>query len=153
MDKILVADIGLEGGGTTIYGRQQDGIWSFWQEGSSMGLDDDDNEFCSSWKSQPVQDLSLALPHDWPMFYPSKINTEFLDWFRNNYDAACSQLTEDLRHPSGSTAIQPGCGSSVYRVKKTSTLVRNSPLSLSCSMTLDVAPARNRPEITSRFRN
>ena len=29
MDKLLVVEMGVEGGGATIYGRQDDGNWSF----------------------------------------------------------------------------------------------------------------------------
>jgi hypothetical protein len=84
MDKVLIADMGVEGGGARIYGRQRDGIWSFWLEGTSIDLDENDDEIWRSWESQPVQDLSLALPNERPLFYPSRLNPEFLDWFRKN---------------------------------------------------------------------
>jgi hypothetical protein len=80
MDKLLIADIGVEGGGARIYGRQKDGIWSFWPEGTTIDLDENDDEIRRSWGSQPVQNHSLALPKEWPLFYPSKLNPEFLDW-------------------------------------------------------------------------
>ena len=38
MDKVLVADIGVDGGGTTIYGLQFEGVLSLWDERTSMGL-------------------------------------------------------------------------------------------------------------------
>ena len=44
--------------------------------------------------SEPVQGLSLVVPDEWPLYYPGEINPAFLDWFRNNYDKACSQLVE-----------------------------------------------------------
>ena len=48
MDKVLIADIGVEGGGTMIYGRQLQGVWSFWTEGTSMDLDENDDEVLRS---------------------------------------------------------------------------------------------------------
>jgi hypothetical protein len=81
LEKRLEAEMGIEGGGATIYGRQQDGIWSFWQEASSIALDENDDEYCRSWEWRAVQDLSLALPDKWPKFFPIKIAPEFLDWF------------------------------------------------------------------------
>jgi hypothetical protein len=33
MDKVVVAEIGVKGGGVTIYGRQRDGVWSLWRGG------------------------------------------------------------------------------------------------------------------------
>ena len=96
MNTLLVVEMGVEGGGATIYGRQEDGIWSFWQEGSSMGLDEYDDEEWRSWESKPVADLSLALPDEWPLFCPIKIAPEFLEWFRENYEIVCSRLRKDL---------------------------------------------------------
>ena len=62
MEKIIAADLGLEGGGCTIYARQTDGVWWFWQEGSSMALDENDDEVWRSWSTEPVTDLIAALP-------------------------------------------------------------------------------------------
>jgi hypothetical protein len=93
MDKVLVVEYGLAGGCLTIYGRREDGIWSFWREGCAMvDVDEEGNDFWRFWESEPVQDLSAALTDDWPSYCPSDINPVFLDWFRNNYDKACSQL-------------------------------------------------------------
>ena len=47
MDKVVVADIGMEGGGITIYGIRSDGAWSFWTEGTSIDLDENDHEVCA----------------------------------------------------------------------------------------------------------
>ncbi len=94
MDKVLVVVVGLEGGGVYVYGRQKDGIWSFWVEDSYMVLDEDLNDSWQGWVSDPVEDLSLAMPPSWPLNSPREINPVFLDWFRNKYDEACSQLAE-----------------------------------------------------------
>jgi hypothetical protein len=95
VDKVLVAAMGLGGGSFGVYGRQKDGIWSFWREGCSMAdLDEDGNDIWTSWVSEPVPELSLAVPSGWPLYYPQEIDHAFLNWFRNNYDNACSQLVE-----------------------------------------------------------
>ena len=95
MDKVLIAEIGVEGGGITIYGSQSNGVWSFWTEGTSMDMDENDDEVWRSWSSEPVSSLDLVVPHDWPMFHPSKIHPDFVKWFREAYERARSMLPED----------------------------------------------------------
>jgi hypothetical protein len=95
MDKIVIADIGVEGGGTTIYGARSQGVWSFWTEGTSIDLDEDDHEVWRSWSTEPVSSLELLVPNDWPMYYPSAIHPEFLGWFRDHYEKAQATLSEN----------------------------------------------------------
>ena len=97
MDTILIADIGVEGGGITIYGSKSEGVWSFWTEDSSIELDENDDEVWRSWSSQPVSSLDVVLSRGWPMFYPSKIHSDFVEWFLANYEEARSTLPEDQR--------------------------------------------------------
>ena len=97
MDKMLVAEIGLEGGGTTIYGRQDEGVWSFWEEGSSWGLDENDEEVVWSWSSEPVANLGPLVPPDWPMYYALTIHPDFIGWFREHYEGARASLRPDLK--------------------------------------------------------
>ena len=97
MDKVLIAEMGVEGGGITIFGRKSEGVWSFWTEGTSMDLDENDDEVWRSWSSEPVSSLDLVLPKDWLMFYPLKIHPEFVDWFREAYEKARASLPEDHR--------------------------------------------------------
>jgi hypothetical protein len=97
MDKVIIARMGVEGGGITVYGSQSNGVWSFWTEGSSMCLDDNDDEAWQSWTSEPVKKLDLVLPKDWPIFYPVTIDREFVEWFRTNYEAARASMHEDQR--------------------------------------------------------
>ncbi len=97
MDKITVADIGVEGGGLTIYGKQAGSSWTFWTEGTSWGLDENDDEECRSWTTEPVADLNSVLPANWPLFFPVEIHPEFKGWFRDHYEKACSTLREDLK--------------------------------------------------------
>jgi hypothetical protein len=97
MEKVIVAEIGIEGGGMTIDGSKMDGVWSFWSEGKSIDLDENDREVWRSWSSEPVSSLDLVLPKDWPVFYPVKIHPDLVGWFRTNYDAARASLQEEQR--------------------------------------------------------
>ena len=93
MDKVIIAEMGVEGGGVTIYGRQVDGVWSFWQEGSSMDLDENDDEVWRDWSSDPVTDLLAALPGEWWTMYPTEVHLAFVAEFRGGYERCCG--TED----------------------------------------------------------
>ena len=97
MDKVLIAALLVEGGGIMIYGSQSHGVWSFWIEGSSMDLDENDDEVWRSWSSEPVSNLDLVVPKDWPNFSPSNIHPEFAGWFREAYEKARGTLPEDQR--------------------------------------------------------
>jgi hypothetical protein len=97
MDKVLIAEMGVEGGGTTIYGSQSEGVLSFWTQGSSMDLDENDNAVWRSWTSEPVTSLDLVVPNDWPVFYPSKLHFDFVEWFR-----------EGMKHAARRSASIPG---------------------------------------------
>jgi hypothetical protein len=97
MDKVVIAEIGVEGGGLTIYGTQSDGVWNFWTEGTSIDMDENDDEVWRSWSSEPVNSLELVVPQDWPLFSPIQIHPKFVEWFRENYDEAVLNLPEDQR--------------------------------------------------------
>jgi hypothetical protein len=97
MDKLVVAEIGAEGGGSTIYGRESGGVWSFRTEGTSMDLDENDDEVWRSWSSESVGSFDLALPKDWPLCYPVGIHPDFVGWFRAAYEGARANLPEELR--------------------------------------------------------
>jgi 8-oxo-dGTP pyrophosphatase MutT (NUDIX family) len=90
-DKILIASIGGEGGGATIYGRQTDNTWAFWREGSSM--DDDDIDIWIPYRSEPVPELDEALPPWWMNAYPTEINPSFIPWFRERYEQHCKNAS------------------------------------------------------------
>jgi hypothetical protein len=97
MDKVLVARMGVEGGGITIYGSQSEGVWAFWKESTSMALDENDDEVWRSSSSEPVTNFELVVPHDWPMFSPSTIHPDFVEWFRANYDKVRASMPENQR--------------------------------------------------------
>ena len=83
---LVIACMGVEGGGATVYGHQENGEWSFWQEGSSMYLDDNDDEAWKSWATDPVADLLSALPKGWFKMHPTEIHPEFVTLLRNEYE-------------------------------------------------------------------
>ena len=89
-ERVIVAEIGMEGGGVTIFGNRSERGWTFWTEGRSIDLDENGEEVWHSWSSEPVSDLDLVLPRDWPIFDPSTIHPDLSDWFRANYDTAPS---------------------------------------------------------------
>jgi len=70
----------------TIYGRQVDGVWSFWQEGSSMDLDENDDEVWRGWSTDPVPELLVALPGQWWMMCPTEVHPEFVARLRGEYE-------------------------------------------------------------------
>jgi hypothetical protein len=86
MENVVIVEMGVEGGGATIYGHQVSGAWTFWQEGTSMFLDDNDDEDWRSWTSEPVSELSLALPKNWWTMYATTVNPEFASQLRREYD-------------------------------------------------------------------
>ena len=97
MDRVIVADLGVEGGGATIFGHIIGDRWVFRQGGSSIALDADDNEGWRTWESDSAADLSAVVPTNWPLMYPIKVHPEFVDWFRDHYEAARASLRDDLR--------------------------------------------------------
>ncbi len=62
MDNIVVANLALEGGGPTVFGRQEGDHWVFWREGTSISLDANDEEVWRSWATEPVAKPSAAVP-------------------------------------------------------------------------------------------
>jgi hypothetical protein len=57
MEPIKIAAFGAEDGSCTVYGSPNAGIWSFWQEGSSMDFDENDDDIWEPWSSEPVPNL------------------------------------------------------------------------------------------------
>ena len=97
MEKVLIAGIGVEGGGAEIYGTHSDGVWTFWTKGTSIDLDENDDEVWHSWSSEPVTNLDLVVPKDWTLFHPIEVHSDFVEWFRENYDEAVLNLPEEQR--------------------------------------------------------
>jgi len=97
VEKAKIVSLGVEGGGATIYGWQVDGVWWFQQEGSSMYLNENDDEAWGSWSQPPVTDLAQALPDGWCRMTPSQMHPEFVAWFREQYEAERATLSADER--------------------------------------------------------
>jgi hypothetical protein len=97
MNRVLIAAMGVEGGGVTIYRSHSQGVWKFWTEGTLIDLDENEDEVWSSWSSNPVSRLDDVLPKQWPVFHPVKIHPDFLDWFRAEYDKVRTSLFGDQR--------------------------------------------------------
>ena len=82
MDKITVAQLEMEGDWLTIYGKQAGVSWSFWTEGTSMGMDENDDEEWRSWTTEPVagpelspaRRLAALLPHKNPSRVPGMVS-------------------------------------------------------------------------------
>jgi len=85
MDEILIAEIGLDGGVCTIYGRLVDGTWSFWQEGVSMYFDENDEDAWQPWSTEPVANLIDALPDFWWLMYVLYVHPDFVEQLRTAF--------------------------------------------------------------------
>jgi hypothetical protein len=89
--------MGIEVGGTTIYGSQLDDFWTSWTEGTLIDRDDNDDEIWRLRSSEPVRCLDLLMPIDLPVFSPLKIHLDFMAWSREQYDEARASLLADVR--------------------------------------------------------
>jgi hypothetical protein len=78
-------------------GWQVDGVWWFQQNGSSMDLDDQDQEAWNTWRDPPVADLGHALPEGWINMIPNAVHPEFVLWFRERYETERAALQADER--------------------------------------------------------
>lgn len=86
MVRIIIVDVGVEGGGATVYGRETDGVWSFWNEGSWMYMDENDDDRWRQSASEPVAELLAALPDDWSAMYPLRVHPDFVSRIRAEYE-------------------------------------------------------------------
>ena len=83
MDKERVLAVGTEGGGASVFRTPLGtGVWQFHIEGTSIGMDDNDNEEWRSWQSKPFQTIeeavrSISANGDWLFFYPTSIHPDY----------------------------------------------------------------------------
>lgn len=83
MDKELVLDVGTEGGGASVFRTPLGtGDWQFHVEGTSMGMDENDDEVWRSWQSEPFHTLeqatcSISANGGWLFFYPTSIHADY----------------------------------------------------------------------------
>jgi len=83
-EKELVLKLGVEGGGAAIYRTSlpPSGTWQFHVEGSSMYLDENDDEDWRHWTNEPVQTIqealrSVAKDGSWVFYYPVSVHPEY----------------------------------------------------------------------------
>jgi hypothetical protein len=99
-EKEVVLELGVEGGGATIFRTPLgSGGWQFYVEGSSMYLDENDNEDWRSWRSEPVLNIEEALRSvandcSWIFFYPVTVHPEYRAAVWELVRAAASKLPE-----------------------------------------------------------
>ncbi len=87
-----------EGGGITVFGREENGVWSYWHEGGAMQEDvDDEGNDWKYWTSEPVANLADALRGKWTMMSPGGIHPSFLSWFHEQYEIQRATLSEGQR--------------------------------------------------------
>lgn len=79
-EKEVVLELGLEGGDATIFRtRLPSGEWQFHVEGTSMFLDDNDDETWRSWQAEPVANLMAAIQSigedgSWVSYMPIRVH-------------------------------------------------------------------------------
>lgn len=82
-DKEMVLKIGIEGGGATIFRTLLDGGgYQFHVEGSSMYLDENDDEGWRTWANEPFQTIqgalrSISTNGSWVLCFPVSVHPEY----------------------------------------------------------------------------
>ena len=97
METVHIISLGIEGGGPTVRGWQVDRVWWFQQDGSSMGVDDQDHIAWSNWRDPPVAYLGHALPKGWINMIPNLIHLEYVRWLGERYEAERAAIQADER--------------------------------------------------------
>ena len=98
VEKETVLELGVEGGGATIFRTRSDtGEWHFHVEGSNMYLDESDDEVWRSWSCEPVRSIEDALrevTHHgcWVYCYPIAIHPEYRTVMSKLTQAAVAKL-------------------------------------------------------------
>jgi hypothetical protein len=93
----IIVSAGVEGGGTTVYGRRvteedkDTSSWVFWRETTAMDLDDKDDEVWRTTRTEETPDLASACPASLFRQYPSQVHPEFAGWFRECWNSARSE--------------------------------------------------------------
>ena len=102
-EKESVLELGVEGGGATIYRTPLGtGGWQFHVEGTSMYLDENDDEDWRSWTSEPVQTIqealrSVAEDGSWVFFHPISVHAEYRMIVWELVQETASQLPQERR--------------------------------------------------------
>jgi hypothetical protein len=102
-EKEVDLELGVEGGGATVSRtRLGSGGWQFHVEGSSMYLDENDDEDWHSWRSEPALSIEEALrwvadDGSWVFFYPVTVHPECRAAVWELAQAAAGRLPEGRR--------------------------------------------------------
>ena len=101
MDKQeVVLELGVEGGGATVLRTPlASGGWQFQVKGSSMDLDENDEEQWRSWRSGPVLSVGEALREvagdgSWVFFHPLTVHPDYRAVVWELAQAAAASLPE-----------------------------------------------------------
>lgn len=99
--KESVLKIGVEGGGLDLFRfKTSDGKWYFCTEGSSISLDDNDDEEWISWKTEPVESLAEGIGsfklgyqifHFQPILIHPEIRAELKRYLENLYESLSTE--------------------------------------------------------------
>lgn len=102
-EKELVLQLGVEGGGATVFRTPlASGGWQFHVEGSSMYLDENDDEGWRSWRSEQVPSVEEALREvaddgSWVFFHPVEVHPDYRAAVWELAQAAAAKLPEGRR--------------------------------------------------------
>jgi hypothetical protein len=102
-EKEVVLEMGVEGGGVTIFRTPADSGWLLYVEGSSMFLDDNDEEDWRSSATGPVNTIDEALRSvskdgSWVIYYPISVHPEYGKTVWELAQLAARTLPEHLSH-------------------------------------------------------
>jgi hypothetical protein len=101
-EKEMILELGIEGGGASLYRTPlASGGWLFQVEGTSMFLDDNDDEDWRAWTKEPVQTLEEALRSitgdgSWVLFFPTSVHPEYRTSVFEHAQEAASKLPDTL---------------------------------------------------------
>lgn len=77
-----ILELGLEGGGATIFRAPTLTGWSFHVEGGSMDLDESDTDYWRAWTRGPVESFEAAIrlisdDGQWVIYHPIYVHLEY----------------------------------------------------------------------------
>lgn len=86
-EPIKIVELLCEGGGEDVWGQCIAAQWSYWRTGNSWGLDENDDEVTTTWKTDPVDSLEQVMPEGWFWLHPRNVHPEFVEplsaWYRH----------------------------------------------------------------------
>ncbi|QJX01176.1 DUF6508 domain-containing protein [Frigoriglobus tundricola] len=103
-DKEMVLQLGVEGGGATVFRKPVGaGDFEFYVDGSSMDLDENDDEVWRSWESQPylrIEDAVRSISNDgsWVLFHPISIHPDYRTSVWELVQETARTLPDELNH-------------------------------------------------------